>query len=303
MLGCGLSSPPYRSVDDPKAQTELTAQNQSQPLGPDPLQAIRRKLSQLGEWAHSTQEGFKALQENQDLFAAELAAHQAAQAAFQAQQEAAAIDVVMGYRPSPEQLMGLFEALAEWQHGAPEVEKSATANFQTKEGEGRERKEVSYAYATPGEVSALARTAGKFGLGHFHREIVHSNCSAVRTYLTHKGGGFIYSDVPLLTRENRLLSPMQVWSVANTSARRLGLLSVMGIMPSDTDDAGNSLQPEGQASGRGRSTRPAGSATDMGIRKPPPLPAENIRRIGAPSPAAAPTAAATASTAPIEQTA
>ncbi len=288
-------------MDAPQAQPDRTLSEEKpaqQPASPDRLQAVEERLAKIGKWASSAQEGIKALQENQDLFAANLASHQTA---LQTQQQAAAIDSVMGYLPSPEQLMLLFEALALWQFGAPEVEKSAKANFQTKEGEGRERKDVSYAYATPGEVSALARSAGEFGLGHFHREIVHHDYSAVRTYLVHKGGGFIYSDVPLLTRENRLLSPMQVWSVANTSARRLGLLSVMGIMPSDTDDAGNSLQPEGQVGGRGRSTRPAGSGADMGIKKPPPLPAENIRRIGAPSPAAAPTATATASTAPIEQ--
>jgi hypothetical protein len=276
-------------VDVPQQGTEPTLTDEKpaqQPENPR-FQAFEKRLAKLGEWALSAQEGFKGLQEKQDLLAADLASHQAA---LQTQQQAAAVDVVMGYRPSPEQLILLFEALAQWQHGAPEVEKSARASFKTKnDNEGGGGKEVNYSYATPGEISSLARTSGEFGLAHFHREVVRSNHSVIRTYLLHKGGGFIYSDVPLLTRENRLLSPMQVWSTANTSARRLGLLSVLGIMPSDTDDDGNSHQPEGQANGRGRSIRNVGARSDSASRladKPPPLPEANIKRIGTSKPAA-----------------
>jgi hypothetical protein len=276
-------------VDVPQQGTEPTLTDEKQAQQPENprLQALEKRLAKLGEWALSAQEGFKELQEKQDLLAADLASHQAA---LQTQQQAAAVDVVMGYRPSVEQLILLFEALAQWQHGAPEVEKSARASFRTKtDNEGGGGKEVNYSYATPGEISSLARTSGEFGLAHFHREVVRSNHSVIRTYLLHKGGGFIYSDVPLLTRENRLLSPMQVWSTANTSARRLGLLSVLGIMPSDTDDDGNSHQPEGQANGRGRSIRNVGARSDSASRladKPPPLSEANIKRIGTSKPAA-----------------
>jgi hypothetical protein len=276
-------------VDVPQQGTEPTLTDEKpaqQPENPR-LQAFEKRLAKLGEWALSAQEGFKGLQEKQDLLAADLASHHAA---LQTQQQAAAVDVVMGYRPSPEQLFLLFEALAQWQHGAPEVEKSARASFRTKsDNEGGGGKEVNYSYATPGEISSLARTSGEFGLAHFHREVVLSDYSVIRTYLLHKGGGFIYSDVPLLTKENKLLSPMQVWSVANTSARRLGLLSVLGIMPSDTDDDGNSHQPEGQANGRGRSIRTVGASLGSSTRlgeKPPPLPEANIKRISAAKPAA-----------------
>jgi hypothetical protein len=269
-------------VDVPQQGTEPTLTDEKpaqQPENPR-LQAFEKRLAKLGEWALSAQEGFKGLQEKQDLLAADLASHQAA---LQTQQQAAAVDVVMGYRPSPEQLFLLFEALAQWQHGAPEVEKSARANFRTKTTEERgEGKEVDYPYATPGEISALARTGGAFGLAHFHREVIFEDYSVIRTYLVHKSGGFIYSDVPLLKKDNRMLSPMQQWSHANTSAKRLGLLSVMGIMPSDTDDDGNPRQPEGQPNGRGRSIRTvgasSGSATGLG-EKPPPLPEANIKRI------------------------
>lgn len=276
-------------MDVPQQGTEPTLTDEKpahQPENPR-LQVLEKRLAKLSDWALSAQEGFKGLQEKQDLIAADLASHQAA---LQTQQQAAAVDVVMGYRPSPEQLILLFEALAQWQFGAPEVEKSARASFKTKDNnEGGGGKDVSYSYATPGGISSLARTAGEVGLAHFHREVVLSDYSVIRTYLLHKGGGFIYSDVPLLTRENKLLSPMQVWSVANTSAKRLGLLSVLGIMPSDTDDDGNPRQPEGQANGRGRSIRTvgasSGSATGLG-EKPPPLPEVNIKRIPTSKPAA-----------------
>ena len=208
-------------------------------------------------------------------------------------------DEVMGYRPSPEQLAQLFTALAEWQAAAPGLGKTGTAAFTTNAGS-----DARYDYATPGDVSALARTAGVQGLSHFHREVAMANYSVIRTYLLHKAGGFVWCDVPLLQKENRLLSPIQVWSAACTAAKRMGILSVMGIMPADTDDAGN---PTG--GGRGGGRQGGGPPPGGGdLPKPPPLPAENIRRIGAgarpagapggPAPASAPQPAARDSAAP-----
>jgi hypothetical protein len=196
-------------------------------------------------------------------------------------------DEVMGYRPSPEQLAQLFTALAEWQAAAPGLGKSGTAAFETNAG-----RDVSYDYATAGDVSALARTAGAQGLSHFHREVAMANYSVIRTYLLHKAGGFVWCDVPLLQKENRLLSPIQVWSAACTAAKRMGILSVMGILPADTDDAGNPTG--GGGGGRQGGGRPPGGGD---LTKPPPLPAANIRRIGA---GAGPTGAANG-TAPVSQ--
>jgi hypothetical protein len=198
-------------------------------------------------------------------------------------------DEVMGYRPSPEQLAQLFTALAEWQAAAPGLGKTGTAEFKTLAGN-----DARYDYATPGDVSALARTAGAQGLSHFHREVAMASYSVIRTYLLHKAGGFVWCDVPLLQKENRLLSPIQVWSAACTAAKRMGILSVMGILPADTDDAGN---PTGGGGGGGRQGggRPPGGD----LPKPPPLPAANIRRIGAGA-AAGPIGAANG-TAPVSQ--
>lgn len=188
-------------------------------------------------------------------------------------------DEVMGYRPSPEQLAQLFTALAEWQAAAPGLGKTGTAAFQTNSG-----KDASYDYATPGDVSALARTAGAQGLSHFHREVAMPNYSVIRTYLLHKSGGFVWCDVPLLQKENRLLSPIQVWSAACTAAKRMGILSVMGILPADTDDAGNPTGGGGGGGARQGGGRPPGGGD---LPKPPPLPAANIRRVGG-GPAAGP---------------
>ena len=198
-------------------------------------------------------------------------------------------DEMMGYRPSPEQLVQLFTALAEWQAAAPGLGKTGKAAFQTNAGDA-----AGYDYATPGDVSALARTAGAKGLSHFHREVAMANYSVIRTYLLHNAGGFVWCDVPLLQKENRLLSPIQVWSAACTAAKRMGILSVMGILPADTDDAGNPTGGGGGGGGRQGGGRPPSGGSDL--PKPPPLPAENIRRIGAGArPAGAPGGTAPAS--------
>jgi len=194
-------------------------------------------------------------------------------------------DEVMGYRPSPEQLAQLFTALAEWQAAAPGLGKAGTAKIETLDG-----KKTSYDFATPGDVSALARTAGSQGISHFHREVVMADYSVIRTYLVHSAGGFIWCDVPLLQKENKLWSPMQKWSAACTAAKRMGILSVMGILPADADDDGN---PTGGGGGRQNGGRPPGGGD---LPKPPPLPAKNIRRIGAGArPAGAPGGTAPAS--------
>jgi hypothetical protein len=198
-------------------------------------------------------------------------------------------DEVIGYRPSPEQLAQLFTALAEWQAAAPSLGKTGTANIETLDG-----KKASYDFATPGDVSALARTAGAQGLSHFHREVVLADYSVIRTYLVHSAGGFIWCDVPLLQKENKLWSPMQKWSAACTTAKRMGILSVMGILPADIDDDGNPTGGGGGGGGRQGGGRPPGGGDST---KPPPLPAANIRRIGA---AAGPTGAANG-TAPVSQ--
>jgi len=262
------SIPPYRFVDASKTNTEGPPIDEPATLSAR-LEAIEGKLKAFSEWARTTKE-------KQSILAAELAS------ISQAPSQIGVIDTVMGYQPTPEQLISLFKALAQWQAAAPQIKKGSSAEFTTNNG-----REASYDYASPGEVSALARTSGAMGLSHFHREIILPNYSIIRTYLVHEAGGFIYSDVPLLTKENKLLSPIQVWAVANTAARRLGLLSVLGIQPSDSDDAGNNL---GQSNGRGPSTTGPSTMGGLGT-KPPPLPAENIRRIGAPTSAGPPTTA------------
>lgn len=143
------------------------------------------------------------------------------------------LDRAIGYRASIEQQQHLFAALAEWQITAAPLEKGQVANIATKSGNT-----VSYRYADIAAVSEIARSAGACGLAHFHREIVIHGQSFIRTYLVHKGGGWISCDVPLLQRENTLISSLQQWASACTMARRYGLFMVLGIAAGDEDDDG-----------------------------------------------------------------
>lgn len=144
------------------------------------------------------------------------------------------VDRAIGYHASIEQQLLLFAALAEWQITAAPLEKGQVANIATKSGST-----VSYRYADIAAVSEVARSAGAFGLAHFHREIVIHGQSFIRTYLVHKGGGWISCDVPLLQRENNLISSLQQWASACTMARRYGLFMVLGIAAGDDDDDGH----------------------------------------------------------------
>jgi hypothetical protein len=142
-------------------------------------------------------------------------------------------DGAIGYQPSVEQQALLFSALAEWQITAKQLEKSQTANIQTKSGGS-----VSYRYADIASVSEIARSAGAVGLAHFHREVAIQGQRFIRTYLVHKGGGWLSCEVPLLTKENTLISSLQQWASACTMARRYGLFMVLGIAAGDEDDDG-----------------------------------------------------------------
>jgi hypothetical protein len=165
-----------------------------------------------------------------------------------------ATDRAIGYQASIEQQAQLFAALAEWQITAKPLEKGQIANIQTKAGGS-----VSYRYADIASVSEIARSAGNFGLAHFHREIAIQGQPFIRTYLVHKGGGWICCDVPLLMKENTLISSLQQWASACTMARRYGLFMVLGIAAGDEDD-------DGINAGRRNQPPPAGANQTTGTR-------------------------------------
>lgn len=166
------------------------------------------------------------LQDQMGLLASHLADQQLASAPQ-------SVDSALGYLPTPEQQANLFAALAEWQTTARPLQKGQEANIATRNGGT-----VSYRYADIASVSEIARSAGAVGLCHFHREIVIGKQSFIRTYLLHKAGGWISCDVPLLTRENTMISSLQQWASACTMARRYGLFMVLGIAAGDEDDDG-----------------------------------------------------------------
>lgn len=217
---------------------------------------IEARFNRMAQWAHEVQSQIGTLAEQV--------------AALEASNTVGAVDPLMGYRPTVEQLCALFLALADWQASAPVLTKNHSAEFAIKDRTtGEEKGQISYDYASPGKISELARTAGKHGLAHLH----YFFPDAVRTYLVHKDGGYVYADVPHKERPNNALSPIQLWSAATTAAKRLGILAVFGILPDDTDDAGNPRSDSRPRGGGGRASAPPPV-------KPPPLPAQNIRRVG-----------------------
>lgn len=252
--GVGAGSPETL----PSASKAAEQEDPSLPQGNWAI-GIETRFNRMGQWAHDVQGQLGTLAEQM--------------AAWEASNTAGAVDPLMGYRPTVEQLCGLFAALADWQSSAPVLAKNHSAEFATKDREtGVEKGRIRYDYASPGEVSALARTAGAHGLAHLH----YFFPDAVRTYLVHKQGGYVYADVPHKERANNALSPIQLWSAATTAAKRLGILAVFGILPDDTDDAGNPRSDSRSRGGGGRASVPSPV-------KPPPLPAQNIRRVGGPT--------------------
>lgn len=222
------------------------------------IEEFEARFNRMAQWAHDVQGQIGMLAEQM--------------AALEASNTAGPVDPLMGYKPSVDQLCSLFAALADWQASAPVLAKNHSAEFATKDREtGAEKGRVRYDYASPGEVSTLARTAGTHGLAHLH----YFFPDIVRTYLVHKDGGYVYADVPHRERANSALSPIQLWSAATTAAKRLGILAVLGILPDDTDDAGNP-RSDGRSRGAGAGGRTSAPLT----AKPPPLPAQNVRRVG-----------------------
>lgn len=231
---------------------------------------LTQRMDAMSEWASKTQSRIKAVGESQETLAARLVETDSLKTVVESvidrvndlhsDQPRPMIDGAIGYQPSPQQQALLFAALAEWQSSATSVDKGQTARIKTRAGD-----EVSYRYADIGAVSEIARSAGKHGLCHFHREIVLAGQSFIRTYLTHSGGGWISCDVPLLVKENNLISSLQQWASACTMARRYGLFLVLGIAVGEEDDDGAGA---GVVAARGRNSAPAAAATQGGTNRP-----------------------------------
>lgn len=194
------------------------------------LLELANRVDGMSSWAGSVQGQIKALQHALTAQAERL---EALATDDPAGRPLALVDGAIGYQPTPEQQASLFTAVAAWQCSATAVDKGQTARIKTRSGD-----EVSYRYADIGAVSEIARSAGEHGLAHFHREIVINRQSFIRTYLVHAGGGWISCDVPLLVRENNMISGLQQWASACTMARRYGLFLVLGIAVGEEDDDG-----------------------------------------------------------------
>ena len=231
---------------------------------------LTQRVDAMSEWASKTASRIKALGESQQSLEGRLGDTEHLQGTLDSLMDRVSDlhagqgprplhDAAIGYQPTPEQQGLLFAALAEWQCSATTVDKGQTAKIKTRSGD-----EVSYRYADIGAVSEIARGAGKHGLSHFHREIMVGGQAFIRTYLTHAGGGWISCDVPLLVKENSLISSMQQWASACTMARRYGLFLVLGIAVGEEDDDGAGA---GVVS-RGRNSTSAAAATQGGATRP-----------------------------------
>jgi hypothetical protein len=273
-----FSTPSPVAGGDPVARPEQVAatgdqpQAEIEPKASEGAEELKTRIDAMGEWAAKTQSqirglasglkiledrtaGLEILQESMDVIASQIAqGHHS--------DHADRVDGAVGYQPTPDQQALLFAALADWQVSAAPLEKGQTANIETRNG-GK----VSYRYADIAAVSEIARSAGSHGLAHFHREIVLNGQSFIRTYLLHKGGGWISCDVPLLIKENTLISSLQQWAGASTMARRYGLFMVLGIAAAEDDDdgasAGNRSRnlPPAAAASQGTAPRPAQART------------------------------------------
>lgn len=166
-------------------------------------------------------------------------------------------DPLHGHKPTIEGQMALFRALAEWQATCPEFKKDRVATVTT------EKSSYSYNYADLGQAAALAHTASKHGLSHFHVQIPGVQHPYIRCYLLHQEGGFIYADAPLIAKNSRGDRGAQDWGAGCTYARRFSLCMVMGIAAAEEDADGEA--PSG-SSGRSYSSR---SATSGQTRVPP----------------------------------
>jgi len=219
------------------------------------LIALSQRFDDMGAWAGKVQGQITAMHAALSAQAERIEAL----SLEQARPMVPIVDGAIGYQPTPDQQAELFAAVAGWQYSAAAVDKGQVARIKTRAGD-----EVSYRYADIGAVSEIARTAGEHGLAHFHREIVIDRQSFIRTYLVHAAGGWISCDVPLLVKENNLISSLQQWASACTMARRYGLFLVLGIAVGDEDDdgagAGPSPRPRGGATTPAPSPRPAARA-------------------------------------------
>ncbi len=267
-----VGAAPDSAVSEPAgSQAELSSPS-TEAETPDQVEVLATRMDAMREWAAQTQSQIKGmasglqvldertsqigtLQECLDAIASQVAE-------FHHSDPRDVVDGAIGYHPTPEQQAQLFAALAEWQQGAATLEKGQVASIKTRSGD-----EVSYRYADIAAVSLIARSAGTHGLSHFHREIVIHGQSFIRTYLLHKAGGWVSCDVPLLVKENTLISSLQQWASACTMARRYGLFMVFGIAAAEDDDDGasagqrarNGAAPAGATQGAGprQATRPA----------------------------------------------
>lgn len=198
------------------------------------------------------------------------------------------VEAIIGYKPSMEQQMQLFKALAEWQFTLEPLAHNRTAKFSTKADDerGKIAQEVSYGYADLAAVLQQARTGGKFGISTTAQIIRTANTNDISMVVLalHSGGGALSSGPFSPSQDgNRLSSANQKKGGALTTARRLLTQAVLGLAAEGEDTDFNPQENTGQRqraaprppSGQGTARtvggpRPAGAAGAQPERKGPP---------------------------------
>jgi hypothetical protein len=205
-----------------------------------PAQGIEARLDAMSAWASKVESQIRGLHSGSQVLVSQIEHLAGSQAEIEqrltekvSERTTELVDENVGYKPTAEQQAALYGALAAWQASSKSLPKQSKAQIQTRSGGT-----VEYKYADIASVSEIAKTAGNSGLAHFHRQVTQDGRPYMRTYLVHQGGGWIFADVPLLTRENAMISGLQQWASACTMARRYGLFMVLGIAAGDEDDDG-----------------------------------------------------------------
>lgn len=164
------------------------------------------------------------------------------------------VERIFGYKPSMDQQLGAFAALAEWQATAGELLPNRHPDFVSNEGT-----RVKYDYADLSAMLLYLRPAANFGLSVTFPLVFWQGQIVVVAYMLHRGGGILSSGpfIPDLKAGKGTRNQSVAGGV--TAAKRIALMAVAGIASAGEDTDFN--PPERDESGGPRSQKGAGYRT------------------------------------------
>lgn len=237
----------------------------SAPAGSPPSPRLSQQA--LEDFAHraNRQIGFHEQQlRNQEAVIAQLSSQLQVLAEAQASQgstsqkppeqlleELCSVERIFGYKPSMEQQLGAFAALAEWQATAGELLPNRHPDFKAENGT-----RVKYDYADLSAMLLYVRPAAAYGLSVTFPLVFWQGQIVVVAYMLHKGGGILSSGpfIPDLKAGKGTRNQSVAGGV--TAAKRIALMAVAGIASAGEDTDFN--PPERDESSDPRSQQGAG---------------------------------------------